>query len=78
MHACQFFAHYTGWGVDVTRAVRAARDEQVHLTYTVQRAKIRTLPECPGPGWGAIEAPLSVTTMTAPCWPWQFLARQPA
>jgi len=72
MHAAQFISHYTGYGLDVTRSVRAVQPNQVALTYTVQRTKIRTLPECPGAGWGALEAPLAVTSLTMPCWPWKF------
>lgn len=72
MHAAQFVSHYTGFGVDVSRSLRAVRPSQVYLAYTVQRTKIRTLPECPGPGWGAIEAPLQVTSITLPCWPWRL------
>ena len=76
MHAAQFISHYTGYALDVTRSLRAVRPEQVSLTYTVQRTKIRRLPECPGPGWGAIEAPLAVTSMTMPCWPWKFFGEK--
>ena len=72
MHASQFISHYTGFGLDVTRSVRTVQPDQVCLTYTVQRTKVRTLPECPGPGWGAIEAPLHVTSLTMPCLPWKL------
>jgi hypothetical protein len=71
MHASRFLSHYTGYSLDVTRSLREVRPDQVCLTYTVQRTKIRTLPECPGPGWGAIEAPLHVETLTMPCLPWK-------
>ncbi len=72
MHACRFLSHYTGFGLDVTRALRVIQPTHVALTYTVQRTKIRTLPECPGPGWGAIEAPLHLTALTLPCLPWKL------
>lgn len=72
MHASRFLSHYTGFSLDVTRSLRAVRSDQVCLTYTVQRTKIRTLPDCPGPGWGAIEAPLHVTSLTMPCLPWKL------
>ena len=76
MHASEFYSHYTGFGLDVTRSMRAIRPDLIALTYTVQRVKIRTLPECPGPGWGAIEAPLYIHALTAPCLPWKFFGEK--
>jgi len=70
MHASRFVSHYTGVGLDVARAIRAVGDEHVEVTYTVRRSKIRTLYDCPGAGWGALEAPLHVEAITVPCWAW--------
>ncbi len=72
MHGCHFTGHYTGWGLDVTRALRPVRPGRIELCWTVQRTKVRTLPECPGPGWGCIEAPLHVESMSVPAWNWRF------
>jgi hypothetical protein len=76
MHGCRFTGHYTGWGLDVTRALRANGPGRLDLSWTVQREKVRTLPECPGPGWGCIEAPLQVEAMTVPAWNWRLWGEQ--
>lgn len=72
MHGCRFFTHYTGFGLDVTRAMRQAGPGLAHLTYTVQRTKIRTLYPEPGAGWGALEAPLHLETLGFPGWQWKL------
>ena len=76
MHGCRFTGHYTGWGLDVSRALRASAPGRIDLCWTVQRAKVRTLPDCPGPGWGCIEAPLNVESLTVPAWHWKFWGGQ--
>lgn len=76
MHGCHVTGHYTGWGLDVSRAVRAVRPGRIDLCWTVQRTKVRTLPECPGPGWGCIEAPLNVEALTVPAWNWKLWGGQ--
>lgn len=76
MHGCHFTGHYTGWGLDVTRALRAVRPGRIDLCWTVQRTKVRTLPECPGPGWGCIEAPLHIEALTVPAWNWKLWGGQ--
>ena len=72
MHACRFLSHYTGWGIDVTRSIRAVGEARVNLCYTVQRTKVRTLYDVPGPGWGAIEAPLTIESVTAGVLNWRL------
>lgn len=72
MHGARFLTHYTGYAFDVTRSLRAVRSDEIHLTYTLQRTKIRTLYGTPGPGWGALEAPLRADGFTVPCWNWEF------
>ena len=76
MHGAHFITHYTGYAFDVTRALRAVRAGEVHLAYTLQRTKIRALYEAPGPGWGALEAPLWAESLTLPCWNWQLWGEQ--
>jgi hypothetical protein len=69
----RFINQYAGFGLEVTRHLRAdAHLQRLTLRYQVNRVPAAPTCPVPGPGGPAIEARAYIDTFSVPRWQWQF------
>jgi hypothetical protein len=73
LRAERWVNQYTGFGLEITRELRAeAAHRRLALAYHVRRHPAPATCPTPGPGGPPIEARLFVDSITVPRWQWQF------